>query len=147
MGNFVFFSDAAREAKIRFEPDDFAYVNNKGRGRTFNKAMAIFIRLMREIEAEALAELRGYFTNGEWCFMAEALKNQREPIASKNELSRLIMMVQNMETTSSYYGVVPAELCDKIMALQSVHVLAISERVNEFWHRSELVTMREWAEY
>lgn len=143
----AFFSDAAKEFTIRIEPDDWEYIYNKGRGRTYNKAFAIFIRLMRGIEAEALAELRGYFTADEWKFLAEALKKQREPFTSKEELQRLVMMIKNLEATSSYYNVRPADICEKISGLSSAHVLVITERVNEFWHRSEAVSFNDWAQY
>lgn len=143
----AFFSDAAKEFTIRIEPDDWEYIYNKGRGRTYNKAFAVFIRLMKGIEAEALAELRGYFTADEWKFLAEALKKQREPFTSKEELQRLVMMIKNLEATSSYYNVRPVDICEKISGLSSAHVLAITERVNEFWHRSEAVSFNDWAQY
>ena len=143
-----YFSDNTKEARIRFEWDDYYYIRNKAHSdRTFNKCLSIFIRLMREIEGEALAELHGYFQPNEWKFMAEALKQCRELQASKNELQRQVMMIQNMEAKSQFYHVVPTELCEKIATLSSIHVLCIYQRVNEFWHRSEFVSMDEWARF
>ena len=132
---------------VRLEKDDWNYIYSKGRGRTFNQAIKFFVHIMRDIEAEGLAEIRGYFRPNEWKFMAEALKRSTEPIWAKNELIRLIMEIRNMEATSSYYDVKPALLCDKIRGLNAVHVLAVTQRVHEFWLRSEGVSFDEWAQY
>lgn len=132
---------------VRLEPDDWRYVYSKGRGRSFNHALNYFIGILRQMEAEGLAEIRGYFEPKEWKFMADALKNNTQPICNKQELQRLIMDIRNMEAKSSYYEVSPAELCDKIAGINAVHVLAITQRVHEFWHHSEAVTMDEWARY
>lgn len=143
-----YFSDGTKEARVRFEWDDYNYIRNKATSEhTFNKCLAIYIRLMREIEGEALAELRGYFKPNEWKFIADALKQCRELQASKNELQRQIMMIQNLEAKSQFYQVVPTELCEKIAALSSIHVLCVYQRVNEFWNRSTLVSMDEWARF
>lgn len=146
--NHSFFSDNTKDARVRFEWDDYKYLRNKAPSeRTFNKCLATFIRIMREIEGEALNELRGYFKPNEWKFMAEALKDCRELQCSKNELQRQVMLIQNMEARAQFYQVVPAELTEKIATLSSVHVLCIYQRVNEFWHRSEFVSMDEWAKF
>ena len=136
-----------KNTTCRIDPDDWDYVFKKGRGRIFNAAMNILIRIVRGMEAEGLAEIRGYFGANEWKFMADALKKHTEPIWDKNELQLYIMNIANMEVKSSYYGVVPAELCDKIRALTAVHVLALTQRIHEFWERSEAVSMDEWARY
>lgn len=137
----------ARAVTCRIDPDDWNYVYAKGRGRSFNSAIRFFVHILRDLEAEGLAELRGYFEPKEWKFMADAMKRNTEPIWSKNELQRIIMDIRNMEATASYYDVIPAKLVDKIANLNSIHVLAVTQRVHEFWERSEGVTMDEWARY
>ena len=137
----------ARAVTCRIDPDDWDYIFNTGRGRSFNSAMKYFIRIVRDMEAEGLAEIRGYFMANEWKFMADALKRHTEPIWSKNELQLHIMNIRHMEAKSSYYGVEPAALCEKISALTAVHVLALTQRIHEFWERSEAVSMDEWARY
>lgn len=131
----------------RVDPVDWQYIYDKGCGASFNKALRFFIGMVRDIEAEGLAEVRGYFEPQEWKFMADALKDRVEPLWNKHELSRIVMNIKNMEAASSYYGVKPSKLCDKINELNSIHVLAVTQRIHEFWHRSEFVTMNEWAQY
>lgn len=131
----------------RIEADDWNYIWTVGRGKNFNAALRYFVHIIRYLEAEGLAEIRGYFEPKEWKFMADVLKDRNEPVWEKNELIRAVMEIRHMEAKTSYYGVEPAALCDKIRQLNSIHVLALTERVYQFWHRSELVKMDEWARY
>ena len=131
----------------RILPDDYNYIYAKGRGRSWNAALRDFIQLVRDLEGEGLAELRGYFTPAEWMFMADALKSTDGPFWSRNELQRQIMEIRHMEAKSSYYGVEPAKLCEKVAPLSPINVLALTQRIHDFWYFSDAVTMAEWARY
>lgn len=132
---------------LQLEDDERNYIFEKGRGDTMTKAMHYFVRVLRGLEGEGLNEIRGYFAHNEWKFLADALKDDPDPIWSKEELIRRVMRIRNMETTASFYNVVPKDLCEKISALNGCHVFAITARVHEFWERSQLVSMDEWAQY
>lgn len=137
------------QQSFRLSYDDRVYISYKGRGKSTNEALNICIRLLREMESEGLAEIRGYLEPGEWKYIANVLKGSEEPIASKNELTRRVMDIKMFEVLASYYGVEPAKLSDKIQGLNSCHVLAISQRCHEYWLFGEPqgVTIDEWARY
>lgn len=131
----------------RLDNDEWLYVYNKGFGHTFNESLRYFIRYVRDMEGEGLAELRGYFTPNEWKYMADALDNCSQPIWSRNELSRKVMEIRNLEAKRSYYNIDLSELCEKISSLSPIHVMVVSQRIHEFWDRSQAVTMDEWSKY
>lgn len=149
MGRRKVFSDDYHSQSVRLDQDDADYIQHKGRGASFNEALRNCVKLLRDMEAEGLAEIRGYFQPNEWKFLANVLKGDEQPIASKNELCRRVMRIRLLVVLTSYFGIEPAKIVDKIQALNACHVTAITQRIFDYWNNGEPqgVDINDWSRY
>lgn len=132
----------------RLDADDYEYVLQKGHGATFNQSLRILIHTMQGIEAQALLELRGYFTSDEWKFMADILMLNSDIITTRDELGRIIMQAKNLNAKTDLYGISLPILIDKIRSLNTAHILAACERVHGYWlEYGKGIVFEEWANY
>ena len=108
------------------------------------------IDTLQELEDEALKDLAVIkpFTPNEWQYLAAVLKDRRPSpklICSAGFLAECVIDAKNMVTATSLYEVNPYDIRDKIYGLSALHVVAVWNRIDNYW-RFNMVDFSLWAQ-
>lgn len=130
----------ARNITIQLEDGEIEF--SRIGGRSTNGGIVFCLTALEAIYAEALNELRGYFSSEEWHFLQIVMEGQTPKEAtkmcSKDEICRIVRNPKNC-ATARITGVDPNELAMRIQnELMAAHVYAIWLRVLDFHdHKQE----------
>lgn len=125
---------------VRFSLADRRYLqsldsNNSAVGTGAQNA----VNILRGIEANGLAELRGVFTPNEWHAVADMLRgHSTDDIHTRNDM---FVVIDSPEFNATYrsYRVDINTYRDKIQTLNCAQVFALMRRVYRYWEDVETV--------
>ena len=129
---------------IQLTPADWKYIQRRGRLPMVNKALVALLTQLRRIQGLSLAELNGWFTAEEWKYLADLLKDNY--VGSKGELLELITNTDNLISRMTFYSIDQSDFVKRRSQINEIHVMAITDRVADYWEGKDLIDLGEWAQ-